>query len=113
MVTGMLATFAGLVLVARMDSIPVSIAQGLDMQSITGCVIGGCSVTCGGKGKLFGTLLGILIMGLVQNALDLLNVSPYYQSFVQGLVILVAVSIDALRTTHPDMFHRIRTSQAS
>lgn len=97
-VTGMLCSFAGLVLIARLDSCPVSIANKLDMSAITGCVIGGCSVTCGGKGKLFGTFLGIIIMGLIQNALDLLNVSAYYQQFIQGLVILLAVTLDAMKS---------------
>lgn len=100
MVAGMLSTFAGLVLIARLDSCPVSIANGLDMSAITGCVIGGCSVTCGGKGKVFGTFLGIIIMGLIQNSLDLLNVSAYYQQFIQGLVILLAVTLDAMRNTN-------------
>lgn len=94
---GILASFAGMILIARMDSAPTAIATGLDMQAITACVIGGASVTCGGKGRIFGTFLGIIIMGLIQNSLDLLNVSAYYQQFVQGLVIFAAVALDALR----------------
>lgn len=96
---GMLCAFAGLTLIARMDSIPVTIAQGLDMSAITACVIGGASVTCGGKGRVFGTFLGILIMGLIQNSLDLLNVSPYYQKLIQGIVIFGAVMLDAVKNT--------------
>lgn len=95
--TGILASFAGIILIARIDSAPAAIALNLDMQAITACVIGGASVTCGGKGRIFGTFLGIIIMGLIQNSLDLLNVSAYYQQFVQGLVIFAAVSLDALR----------------
>lgn len=94
---GLLCALAGLTLIARMDSIPVTIAQGLDMSAITACVIGGASVTCGGKGRVFGTFLGILIMGLIQNSLDLLNVSPYYQKLIQGLVIFGAVMLDAFK----------------
>ncbi len=96
---GMLSSFAGIILIARMDSSPSAIALGLDMQAITACVIGGASVTCGGKGTVFGTFLGIVMMGLIQNSLDLLNVSAYYQQFVQGLVILAAVTVDALRNS--------------
>lgn len=96
-VGGVLASFAGIILIARMDSAPTAIATGLDMQAITACVIGGASVTCGGKGRIFGTFLGIIIMGLIQNSLDLLNVSAYYQQFVQGLVIFAAVALDAVR----------------
>lgn len=104
---GMFAAFAGVILIARMDSAPSAIAIGLDMQAITACVIGGASVTCGGKGTLFGTFLGIVMMGLIQNSLDLLNVSAYYQQFVQGLVILAAVSIDALRNSNAVNISRI------
>ncbi len=96
---GLFASFAGIILISRMDSAPAAIAQGLDMQAITACVIGGASVTCGGKGRLIGTFLGIIMMGLIQNSLDLLNVSAYYQMFVQGVVIFIAVSVDALRNS--------------
>lgn len=96
---GFLCAFAGLTLIARMDSIPVTIANGLDMSAITACVIGGASVTCGGKGRVFGTFLGILIMGLIQNSLDLLNVSPYYQKLFNGMVIFAAVMLDAMRNS--------------
>jgi len=97
MTAGVLASFAGIILIARMDSAPTAIAASLDMQAITACVIGGASVTCGGKGRVFGTFLGIIIMGLIQNSLDLLNVSAYYQQFIQGIIIFLAVSMDAFR----------------
>lgn len=95
---GMLCSMAGIIVVGRMNSVAVSIAQGIDMQAITACVLGGASVTIGGKGKVSGTFLGILIMGLIQNSLDLLNVSAYWQKFIQGLILLIAVSLDAVRT---------------
>lgn len=106
---GLFASFAGLILIARMDSAPAAIALGLDMQAITACVIGGASVTCGGKGRLFGTFLGIIMMGLIQNSLDLLNVSAYYQQFAQGVVIFLAVSVDALRNSEAVSFARIKS----
>ncbi|MCC8109807.1 MAG: ABC transporter permease [Planctomycetes bacterium] len=108
---GMLSSFAGIILIARMDSSPSAIALGLDMQAITACVIGGASVTCGGKGTIFGTFLGIVMMGLIQNSLDLLNVSAYYQQFVQGLVILAAVTVDALRNSPNFSLKRLFTSR--
>lgn len=108
---GMLSSFAGIILIARMDSSPSAIALGLDMQAITACVIGGVSVTCGGKGTIFGTFLGIVMMGLIQNSLDLLNVSAYYQQFVQGLVILAAVTVDALRNSPNFSLKRLFTSR--
>ncbi len=95
---GVLCSIAGIIVVGRMDSVAVSIAKGIDMQAITACVLGGASVTIGGKGKMVGTFLGILIMGLIQNSLDLLNVSAYWQTFIQGLILFGAVSLDAVRT---------------
>lgn len=95
---GLLCSMAGIIVVGRMNSVAVSIAQGIDMQAITACVLGGASVTIGGKGKISGTFLGILIMGLIQNSLDLLDVSAYWQTFIQGLILLMAVSLDAVRT---------------
>lgn len=107
MLAGALASFAGIILISRMDSAPAAIAQGLDMQAITACVIGGASVTCGGKGRIIGTFLGIIMMGLIQNSLDLLNVSAYYQMFVQGVVIFIAVSVDALRNADKGSIGRL------
>ncbi len=94
---GVLCSIAGIVVVGRMNSVAVSISKGLDMQTITACVLGGASVTVGGKGKIFGTFLGVFIMGLLQNSLDLLNVSAYWQTFIQGTVLFLAVSVDAIR----------------
>jgi ribose/xylose/arabinose/galactoside ABC-type transport system permease subunit len=99
LISGFLSAFAGLLLISRMDAAPSIMANGLELQAIAGAVIGGTSVTCGGKGKIFGTFLGVCIMGVVSNALDLLNVSPYYQQFIQGLIILMAVAIDMARVT--------------
>jgi len=50
-----------------------------------------------GKGKIFGTFLGVIIVGLISNALDLLGVSAYYQQFIQGLLVLVVVILEAIR----------------
>lgn len=99
MLAGMLCSIAGIIVVGRMNSVAVSIAQSLDMRCITCCVLGGASVTCGGKGKIFGTFLGVFIIGLLQNSLDLLKVSSYWQTFIQGLVLFAAVSADCVRTT--------------
>lgn len=62
-----------------------------------GAVIGGTSVTFGGKGKIFGTFLGVIVVGLIINAMDLLGLNAYYQQFVQGLLVLVAVMLQAIR----------------
>ena len=75
-----------------------SIAKGLDTRCITCCVLGGASVTRGGKGTIIGCFLGVFIIGLLQNSLDLLAVSSYWQEFIQGIVLFLAVSADFFRT---------------
>lgn len=94
---GLLSSISGIIVVGRMDSVAVSISRNLEMQAITACVLGGISTTTGGRGKLSGTFLGIIIMGLIQNSLDLLNVSAYWQTLIQGLVLFFAVSVDSMR----------------
>ncbi len=94
--SGMLAAFGGLILISRLDSAPTVIGTGLELDTIAAVVIGGTSLT-GGKGGVWGTLIGVAILALIQNALNLLNVSPYFTQLVQGLVIFTAVAIDMNR----------------
>ena len=75
---------------------PAIIGTGLELDTIAAVVIGGTSLT-GGKGGVWGTLIGVAILALIQNALNLLNVSPYFTQLVQGLVIFTAVAIDMNR----------------
>ena len=91
--SSMLASFGGLILISRLDSAPTTIGIGLELETIAAVVIGGTSLT-GGKGGVWGTLIGVAILALIQNALNLLNVSPYFTQLVQGLVIFTAVAID-------------------
>lgn len=94
--SAVLASFAGLVLISRLDSAPAIIGTNLELETIAAVVIGGTSLS-GGKGGVWGTLIGVAILGLIANALNLLNVSPYYTQLVQGLVIFIAVAIDMNR----------------
>ena len=94
--SSMLAAFGGLILISRLDSAPTVIGTGLELETIAAVVIGGTSLT-GGKGGVWGTLIGVAILALIQNALNLLNVSPYFTQLVQGLVIFIAVAIDMNR----------------
>lgn len=94
--SAVLASFAGLVLISRLDSAPAIIGTNLELETIAAVVIGGTSLN-GGKGSIWGTLIGVAILGLIANALNLLNVSPYYTQLVQGLVIFIAVAIDMNR----------------
>lgn len=99
------ATIAGLIFVSRTNSAPSTVGTNLEMKAIMAAVIGGTSVTFGGKGKITGTLLGVIIVGLITNALDLLGVSAYYQQFIQGLLVLVVVSLEAIRSMRASRRH--------
>lgn len=92
-ISGALAGVAGLVLASRIGSGQPAIGQGYEMDAIAACVIGGAS-TMGGIGKLSGTVVGVFIIGLISNALTLLNVDVYWQQIVKGLIIAVAVILD-------------------
>ena len=67
------------------------------LDAITAVVIGGASLS-GGSGSIIGTVVGMLIIGVMTNGLDLLNVSSYYQQVIKGIIILIAVLSDRLKT---------------
>ena len=71
--------------------------NGLELDAIAACVIGGTS-TSGGKGRLWGTFLGALIMGIIANGMNLLNISTNWQLIMQGTIIIVAVGLDRLKS---------------
>lgn len=79
--------------IARLSSAQPNAGTGYEMDAIAAVVLGGTSMA-GGKGKIFGTLVGALILGLINNALNLLNYNSYEQMIVKGAVILLAVLID-------------------
>lgn len=91
-ISGVLAALAGLVSLSRMGIGDPIVAEGLELDSIAAVVLGGTSLF-GGSGGLFGTLAGVLVLGLVNNMLNLLRVSQWYQQLVKGLIIVIAVAI--------------------
>ena len=91
-----LAGLAGVILSARLDSAQPSSGIGYELDTIAAVVIGGASLS-GGVGGVGGTALGVLIIGFLRNGLNLLQVSPFVQQVVIGLVIAVAVAADSLR----------------
>lgn len=95
--TGALAGVAGLVLAARINSGQPNLGEGLELVSIAAAVVGGMSLT-GGKGSMTGVALGVLVLTILQNGLDITNVSSYAQQVVSGLVILAAIIIDSFRS---------------
>ncbi|HTR42575.1 MAG TPA: ribose ABC transporter permease [Pseudomonadales bacterium] len=94
---GVLAGVGGLIVTARLDAADPKAGLGYELDSIAAVVIGGTSLN-GGRGSIFGTVLGCLIIGVLNNGLFLLNVSPFWQQVVKGFVILVAVAVDRMGT---------------
>ena len=95
-VSGLLAGLAGVVLAARLDSAQPSSGFTYELDTIAAVVIGGTSLS-GGTGGITGTAIGVLIIGVLRNGLNLLNVSPFTQQVVIGAVIALAVAAEALR----------------
>jgi ribose/xylose/arabinose/galactoside ABC-type transport system permease subunit len=91
--TGLLAGLAGIVLSSRVMSGSPAIGFGYELDAIAAVVIGGTSLS-GGVGSIRGTVLGVLIIGVMNNGLDLLNVSSYWQQIAKGTIIIIAVLLD-------------------
>ena len=92
---GGLAAFAGIIMTARLGAASVSAGTGLELRVISAVIIGGASLQ-GGEGTVAGAFLGTLLMALIQNSLTLLGVDVYWNTFVIGTTLLVAVMIDTL-----------------
>jgi len=90
-----LAGAAGLMITARFGSSSLTVGTGIELRVITACIIGGASLS-GGEGSVLGAFLGALFMGMLANALNLLGVDVYYQSFITGLFLILAVVFDVL-----------------
>lgn len=90
---GMLAAIGGLLVTARLDSAQPNAGVSYELDAIAAVVIGGTSLA-GGRGTILGTVLGAMIIGVLNNGLVLLNVSPFWQQVIKGMVILLAVIID-------------------
>jgi ribose transport system permease protein len=92
-IAGALAGIGGIIVTSRLDSAQPNAGFGFELDSIAAVVIGGTSLS-GGKGTIMGTVQGALIIGILNNGLVLLNVSPFWQQVIKGLVILLAVVIE-------------------
>lgn len=95
-ISSLMAVLSGLILTSRLNSAQPTAGSAYEMDAIAAVVLGGTSMT-GGSGSLTGTLIGILILGVLNNGLNLLGVSSFYQQIVKGVVILIAVLIDRKR----------------
>jgi len=91
--SGILSAIAGLVLTARVGSASPDAGQLLELDAIAACVIGGTSLM-GGRGTIYGALLGALVIESLNNGMSLANMEPYWQYIIKGLVLVVAVGVD-------------------
>lgn len=91
--SGLLAALAGAILTSRLNSAQPTAGTSYELDAIAAVVLGGTSLS-GGKGRIFGTLIGVLIIGTLNNGLNLLGVSSFYQMVVKGIVIIIAVLLD-------------------
>ncbi|KZZ57140.1 ribose ABC transporter permease [Oleiphilus sp. HI0125] len=92
-ICGFLAALAGIIVTSRLSSAQPTAGMGYELDAIAAVVLGGTSLM-GGKGRIIGTLIGALIIGFLNNALNLLDVSSYYQMIAKAVVILLAVLVD-------------------
>lgn len=93
--SGMMASFAGIIATSRLSSAFPQAGAGTELRVISACVIGGCSLA-GGQGSVLGSLLGVILLALVNNGLVLLNVSIYWQGIVTGIILIGAVAFDVM-----------------
>ncbi len=90
--SGVIAALAGILLASRLTTVNLEMGKNYELEAIAAAAIGGTSLA-GGKGSLTGTALGVMILFLIKNSLNLLNVNPYWETIVTGLIILIAVSV--------------------
>jgi L-arabinose transport system permease protein len=95
---GFVCAIAGILLASRITSGQPNAATGLELSVISACVLGGVSLA-GGRATMTGVIVGVMIMGIAENVMNLLNIQAFYQYVVRGLILLVAVLLDNLRSS--------------
>jgi L-arabinose transport system permease protein len=95
---GVVCGIAGILLASRITSGQPNSAVGLELSVISACVLGGVSLA-GGRATMSGVIVGVLIMGIAENAMNLLNIPAFYQYIVRGVILLLAVLLDNLRSS--------------
>ena len=95
-ISGFLSALAGLLMISRLDSAQPTLGSGYELDAIAAVALGGTSMS-GGRGKVTGTIAGVLIIAVLNTGLNIMNVSSYYQEVIKAIVILVAVLSDSKR----------------
>lgn len=95
-ISGMMASLSGLIIISRLSSAQPTAGASYEMDAIAAVVLGGTSLS-GGKGRIWGTLIGALIIGVLNNGLNIIGVSAFWQQVVKGIVILIAVLLDRFK----------------
>lgn len=92
-ISGFTAAVSAIIVTSRIGSASPNAGTGFELDAIAAVVLGGTSLS-GGEGSIIGTIIGALIIGVLNNGLNLMNVNPFYQSIIKGAVILLAVLLD-------------------
>jgi ribose transport system permease protein len=95
--TAVLAGFSGLIVAARFSTAQPTMGSSLNIKVIIACVIGGCSLN-GGEGTIFGSFLGVLLLGIILNAFNMLGISVFWENVILGSVLLFGVVFEAAKT---------------
>lgn len=95
-VSGLLSAVAGLIIVSQLDAASPNAAQGVELRVVAAVILGGASLK-GGRGTIFGTLLAVVLLGILQNGLTLLGISSFWQDVATGAVLVIAVGLDQVR----------------
>ena len=95
-ISGFLSALAGLIMISRVNSAQPTLGDGYELDAIAAVALGGTSMS-GGRGKIIGTVAGVLIIAVLNNGLNILGVPSYYQDVIKAVVILVAVLSDSKR----------------
>lgn len=106
-ICGIMCSIASMIILSKLSGANATMASGYDMDSITACVVGGISLI-GGRGNILGCFLGVLLMGVITNALNILAVPVFYQEIISGCVLLLAVVL----RSNPDIksiYKRVRS----
>ena len=95
-VTGFLAAMAGVIITARLNSAEANAGLNMEMDAICAVIMGG-TLLHGGKGNVVGTVIAVFLLGMIRNSLTLLSISSYYQQFITGAILLLAVIVAEYR----------------